>query len=80
VANVIWRKKPDPEGVVWHDLLDPSKGSPWVVTFTQKGDAWLVMHRGNPMARDEYIPVKDITEQQLRDKLRLEYLLTRGET
>jgi hypothetical protein len=77
VTKVIWRMKPDQDDVIWHDLLDPSRGKGWFVTFTQKGNAWLVMRRDSP--RDELIPTKDITEKQLREQLRLQYLLTRGE-
>ena len=61
----------------WCDLLDHDKSS-WQVTYRKRGTAWEVMFPDN--RHTAYIPTEDITEQQLRDKLRLEYLLTRGET
>ncbi len=87
MSNVFWRRnKADHEGVVWHDLRDPAvKG--WVVTYRKAwGDRWLVMYRNNyrsmsydPALADKYIPQADMPEEQLRNDLMLEYLLTRGD-
>jgi hypothetical protein len=87
MSHVFWRRnKPDPTGDVWHDLQDPTvKG--WVVTYRESGDKWLVMYRDNyrsmnynPDLADRYIAKADISEEQLRNDLRLHYILTRGET
>jgi hypothetical protein len=84
MSHVFWRRnKPDHAGDVWHDLQDPTvKG--WVVTYRESGTKWLVMYRGNyqnnPSQADRYIDKADISEEQLRNDLRLHYILTRGET
>jgi hypothetical protein len=66
--------------VIWHDLIDDTvhDGAYWQVTYRHKGDYWLVMHK-NRGDLGQYIPKHIMTEQQLREELRLNYLLTRGE-
>jgi hypothetical protein len=87
MSDVFWkRSKPDPDGTVWNDLRD-RKVKDWIVTYREAGTRWLVMHRNNyrsmdsnPDLADRYIDKADITEEQLRNDLRLHYILTRGET
>jgi hypothetical protein len=81
--NVFWRRnKSDHTGDVWNDLRDPTVKD-WVVTYREAGTKWLVMYRGNyqnnPSQADRFIPKADITEEQLRNDLMLDYILTRGE-
>ena len=81
--NVFWkRSKPHHDGDVWHDLRDPTVKD-WVVTYREAGDRWLVMYRGNyqnnPSQADRYIDKADMPEEQLRNDLMLDYILTRGE-
>ncbi len=72
--KVEWRTN---EKSGWCDLIDPDKKC-WQVTYRTRRATWEVMY---PDSRNtEYVPIKYVTEQQLRDKLRMEYLLTRGET
>ena len=86
MSDVFWkRNKADPDGAVWRDLRDPAVKD-WVVTYREAGDKWLVMYRDNyrimgynPDRADRYIPQADMPEEQLRNDLMLEYLLTRGE-
>ncbi len=89
MSDVFWKRcKPDPDGTVWNDLLDPKvKGERWVLSYREAGTRWLVMHRNNyrsmdsnPDLADRYINKADISEEQLRNDLRLHYILTRGET
>jgi hypothetical protein len=85
MSNVFWtRCRPDPNGAVWHDLRDSKLFDAWVVTYREAGDRWLVMYRGNyqnnPSQADRYIDKADMPEEQLRNDLMLEYLLTRGDT
>jgi hypothetical protein len=88
MSEVFWkRSKPDPDGSVWHDLRDSKLLDAWVVTYRESGDKWLVMYRNNyrnlgynPDLADRYIDKADMSEEQLRNDLKLQYLLTRGET
>lgn len=87
MSDVFWkRSKPDPDGSVWYDLRD-RKVKDWIVTYREAGTKWLVMYRNNyrsthynPDLADRYIAKADISEEQLRNDLRLHYILTRGET
>lgn len=80
MSEVFWkRSKPDHEGVVWHDLRD-RKVKHWVVTYRDVGAKWLVMYLRNPYGEDKYIDKADMSEEQLRNDLKLAYLLIRGET
>ncbi len=82
--KVEWRtQKPDGDGVVWNDLIDPTmrkQGANWVITYRDYYSSWHVMWNLGYEHRDDQLISKNVTEQQLRDNLRLEYLLTRGET
>lgn len=86
MSDVFWkRSKPDPDGTVWNDLRD-STVKDWIVTYRDAGSRWLVMYRTNyrsleydPDLADRYIDKADISEEQLRNDLRLHYILTRGE-
>jgi hypothetical protein len=88
MSHVFWkRSKPDPDGSVWYDLRDSKLFNAWVVTYREAGTKWLVMYRNNyrsmtynPDLADRYIDKADISEEQLRNDLRLHYILTRGET
>lgn len=87
MSDVFWKRcKPDPDGTVWNDLRD-STVKDWIVTYRESGDKWLVMYRTNyrsleydPDLADRYIDKADISEEQLRNDLRLHYILTRRET
>jgi hypothetical protein len=62
----------------WCDLIDHDKKW-WQVTYRQARTnyaVWEVMYPGT--RNTEYIPIKDMPEHQLRDRLRMEYLLLRG--
>lgn len=78
MSNVIWKCcKPDADGVVWNDLLDFSVyEKEWVVTYRDHYNSWHVMWRNN---RSDQLVSKNITEEQLRINLKLDYILTRGE-
>lgn len=80
--HVFWRRnKPDHEGVVWHDLRDPTvKG--WVVTYREYYGSWHVMWNtvAHPEKSDQLINQATTPEEKLRNDLKLHYLLTRGET
>ncbi len=83
MSNVFWKRcKPDPDGSVWHDLQDPTVKN-WVLTYREAGDRWLVMYRGNyqknPSKADRFIDKATMPEEQLRNDLMLDYILTRGE-
>jgi len=87
VSEVFWkRQKPDQNGIVWNDLIDPRAakspiGAKWVITYRDYPPAkWHVMWNiiGHPEKTDQLI-AKTITEAQLRENLRLEYILIRGE-
>ncbi len=87
MSDVFWKRcKPDPDGSVWNDLRD-STVKDWIVTYREAGAKWLVMYRhnyrsmdSNPDFADRYIDKADMPEEQLRNDLRLHYILTRGET
>ena len=87
MSDVFWkRNKQKATGEMWNDLRDTRKKD-WIVTYRESGDKWLVMYRDNyrsmdsdPDLADRYIDKADITEEQLRNDLRLHYILTRGET
>lgn len=86
MSHVFWkRSKHAHDGDVWYDLRDPTIKD-WVVTYREAGTKWLVMYRNNyrsmtynPDLADRYINKADISEEQLRNDLRLHYILTRGE-
>ena len=88
MSDVFWkRNKPDHEGVVWHDLRDPTakatlgiKG--WVVTYRDYFGAWHVMWNRTLFSgrTDQLINQATTSEEKLRNDLKLQYLLTRGET
>ena len=87
MSHVFWKRcKPHHDGDVWHDLRDSKLFDAWVVTYREAGDRWLVMYRDNPKMdynpdlADRYIDKADMSEEQLRNDLKLQYLLTRGET
>lgn len=87
MSDVFWkRNKQKATGEMWNDLRDTRKKD-WIVTYREAGTKWLVMYRTNyrsleydPDLADRYIDKADITEEQLRNDLRLHYILTRGET
>ena len=81
--NVFWkRSKPHHDGDGWQDRPAPPVNV-WVGTTREAGDRWLVMYRGNyqnnPSQADRYIDKADMPEEQLRNDLMLDYILTRGE-
>jgi hypothetical protein len=82
MTKVIWKRcKPDSDGVVWCDLLDPdanANGACWVITYRDYYESWHVMWNTLISDRPDHLISKTIPEKQLRDRLRLEYLLTRG--
>lgn len=88
MTHVFWKRcRPDPDGSVWHDLRDSKLFDAWVVTYREAGGKWLVMYRNNyrsmsydPDLADKYINKADISEEQLRNDLKMQYLLMRGET
>lgn len=85
MSRAFWkRNKPDHDDVVWNDLRDPAaklgiRG--WVLTYREYHGSWHVMW--NPKifsnSSDQLIS-KNVPEEQLRNDLKLNYLLTRGET
>lgn len=83
MSNVIWRKKPDAEGVIWNDLLDPTvKGKSagyWVITYREHHSDWFVMWNANLSDNPNQLISKNIPEEQLQEQLKLHYLLTRGD-
>jgi hypothetical protein len=84
MSNVFWkRQKHTPTNEAWNDLQDPTVKN-WVLTYREAGDRWLVMYRGNyqnnPSKADRFIDKATMPEEQLRNDLMLEYLLTRGDT
>ena len=88
MSEVFWkRQKLDSEGVVWNDLIDLSAarrtlGAKWVVTYRDYSPSnWHVMWNSpsRPEHTDELI-AKTVTEDELRDNLRLRYILLRGES
>lgn len=80
MSDVFWkRNKPDHEGEVWTDLRD-SKLKAWVITYREVGTKWLVMYTRFAQGEDRYIDKANMPEEQLRNDLKLHYLLTRGET
>jgi hypothetical protein len=81
MSEVFWKRcKPDPDGVVWNDLRDNKLFKAWVLTYRDVGNKWLVMHTNNTKGEDRYIDKADMSEEQLRNDLKMQYLLTRGET
>jgi poly(3-hydroxyalkanoate) synthetase len=82
MSEVFWkRNKPDHEGVVWNDLRDREVDvKNWVVTYRNHYGAWHIMW--NPMfnRKDQLINQATTSEEQLRNDLKLYYLLTKGET
>jgi hypothetical protein len=81
MSDVFWRRcKPDSDGVVWNDLRDHKVKKDWVITYREAGTKWLVMHLRSSHGEDRYIDKADISEEQLRNEIRLHYILTRGET
>lgn len=88
MSEVFWkRKKPDHDGVVWNDLRDPTAkrktlGAGWVITYREYHGAWLVMWNPKIFSNksDQLINRATTSEEQLRNDLKLQYLLTRGET
>jgi len=84
VSRVIWRKKPDVDGVMWNDLLDPAvrtrRGAIWVLTYREYHNSWHVMWSSTISDQADRLISKNIPEEQLREQLKLQYLLTRGET
>ena len=81
MSDVFWKvNKPDMDGVVWTDLRDRNiKGKlNWVVTYREHYGRWHVMWNDNKYT-DRLIP-DTMPEEQLRNNLKLAYLLTRGET
>jgi hypothetical protein len=82
--NVFWkRQKHTPTNEAWNDLQDPTVKN-WVVTYREAGTKWLVMYRSYvygsySYGTYRYIDKADMPEEQLRNDLMLEYLLTRGE-
>jgi hypothetical protein len=58
----------------WCDLIDHDKKW-WQVTYRKRRTAWEVMYPGT--RNTEYIPIENINEHELRERLRLEYLLLR---
>jgi hypothetical protein len=81
MSEVFWKRcKPDPDGVVWNDLRDNKLFKAWVLTYRDVGNKWLVMHTNNTKGEDRYIDKDDMSEEQLRNDLKMQYLLTRGET
>lgn len=78
MSDVFWKvNKPDTDGVVWVDLRDRSK-TDWVITYREYHGRWHVMWNDNKYT-DRLIP-DTVPEEQLRNDLKLAYLLTRGET
>lgn len=78
MSDVFWkRNKPDHDGVVWTDLRDANIKD-WVLTYGEVRDKWLVLYKGYN-GIDKYIDKADMPEEQLRNELKLQYLLTRGE-
>ncbi len=81
--KVEWRINPDGDGVVWNDLIDPTAktgGTSWVITYRDYYSSWHVMWNTLGLRKDDQLISKKVSEQQLRNNLMLEYLLTRGET
>lgn len=79
MSDVFWkRNKPDHDGVVWNDLRDTNVKD-WVLTYGEVRDKWLVLYKDSYNAVDKYVDKTTITEEQLRNDLKLQYLLTRGE-
>ena len=88
MSDVFWkRNKPDHEGVVWNDLRDPTakatlgiKG--WAVTYREYFGAWHVMWNRTLFSgrTDQLINQATTSEEKLRNDLKLQYLLMRGET
>ena len=76
--NVFWRRKPDHDGVVWTDLRDTNIKD-WVLTYGDVRDKWLVLYKDGCIAVDKYVDKASMPEEQLRNDLKLRYLLTRGE-
>jgi len=63
------------DGQGWWDLY--VEGEPeFVVSYTQIREDWAVLR---PKKHNLKIPVTEMTWQQLRKKLELEYILFRGE-
>ncbi len=80
MSEVFWRRnKHYPTDAVWTDLRD-SKLKAWVVTYRDVGTKWLVMYTRFGKGEDRYIDKADMSEEQLRNDLKLQYLLMRGET
>jgi hypothetical protein len=86
MSEVFWkRNKHDPTDVVWTDLRDLTvklgiRG--WVVTYREYHGAWLVMWNPKIFSNrsDQLINRATTSEEQLRNDLKLQYLLMRGET
>jgi hypothetical protein len=81
--NVKWRENRDGDGVLWNDLVDPTAktmGAGWVITYRDYYSSWHVMWNTLRQRRDDQLISKSMPEEQLRDRLKTEYLLTRGET
>lgn len=79
MSDVFWKRhKPDHDGVVWTDLRDASKKD-WVITYRETQHKWLVLYKDNYNGLDKYVDKAIMPEEQLRNDLRLDYLLNRGE-
>lgn len=79
MSDVFWkRNKPDHDGMVWTDLRDTNIKD-WVLTYGEVRDKWLVLYKDSYNAVDKYIDKTTMSEEQLRNELKLQYLLTRGE-
>ncbi len=76
MSEVFWKRhKPDRDGVVWNDLL--CKGD-WIITYRETQHKWLVLYRDSYNGLDKYVDRATMPEEQLRNDLRLNYLLNRG--
>lgn len=87
MRNVFWKRcKADHEGVVWNDLRDPTAkatfGSGWVITYREYYGCWHVMWHPNVFINkaDQLFDQMTTPEEKLRNDLKMQYLLTRGET
>lgn len=81
MSDVFWKvNKPDHDGVVWTDLRDYNiKGKRnWVITYRRYHGCWHVMWSNNKY--NDQLLHDTVPEEQLRNDLKLAYLLTRGET
>lgn len=91
LSKLVWRTTTI-DGVVWHDLIDPEvvgvdlenvDEDTWQVTYREavtgersvEASSWLVMY-GWGRKKDVLMPKSEVSEEQLRKNLELEYLLT----